>query len=130
MSNTTHGPKGALQPSTLIAGAAIVRGTFVKRGADQNTAIPGTANSRNIGIATEDQDTIGRTFSVAHRPGEIVEGRASAAIALDAYVTSDATGKMVTATTGQLAGGICRQAATAVDQLVPIELTPAGFVAP
>lgn len=130
MSNTTHGPKGAMMPSTFIAGAAIVRGTFVKRGADQNTCIPGTANSVNLGIATDDQDTIGRTVSVAHRPGEIVEGRASAAIALDAYVTSDATGKMVTATTGQLAGGIARQAATALDQLIPIELTSPRFLAP
>jgi hypothetical protein len=130
MSNTVTGPKGALMPNTAIAGAAIQRGTFVKRGADLNTAIPGTANSRNLGIAIDDQDTIGRTFSYAHRPGEIVEGRASAAIALDAYVTSDATGKMVTATTGQLAGGIARQAATALDQLIPIELTPPGFIAP
>jgi hypothetical protein len=130
MSNTTHGPKGALMPSTFIAGAAIARGLGVKRGADQNTVVVGTANSRNIGIATDDQDTIGRSISVAHRPGEIVEGRASAAIALDAYVTTDAVGKMITATTGQLALGICRQAATAVDQLIPIELTPAGFIAP
>ena len=130
MSNTTHGPKGALMPSTFIAGAAISRATAVKRGADQNTVVVATANSRNIGIATDDQDTIGRTISVAHRPVELVEGRASAAIALDAYVTSDAVGKMITATTGQLALGIARQAATAADQLIPIELTSPGFLAP
>lgn len=130
MSNTTHGPKGALMPSTFIAGAAIVRGTGVKRGADQNTVVPATANSVNIGIATDDQDTVGRTVAVAHRPGEIVEGRVGAAVALDAYVTTDAAGKIVTATTGQLALGIARQAATAVDQLIPIELTSPRFIAP
>jgi hypothetical protein len=130
MSNTTHGPKGALMPSTFIATAAIGRGFAVKRGADQNTIVVATANSRNIGITVDDQDTAGRTVPVAHRPGEIVEGRVGAAVALDAYVTSDAAGKIVTATTGQLALGICRQAATAADQLVPIELTSPGFLAP
>lgn len=130
MSNVISGPKGPLMPNTAIAGAAILRGIAVKRGADGNTAIPGTANSVNLGIATDDQDTVGRTFSYAHRPGEIVEGRVGAAVAVDTYVTSDAAGKLVTATTGQLACGITRQAATAADQLIPVELTPARFIAP
>lgn len=130
MSSSTHGPKGALHPTTYIAGVAIARGLAVRRGADLNTVIVGTANSVNLGIATDDQDTVGRTISVAHRPGEIVEGRVGAAVALDAYVTSDAAGKLVTATTGQLATGIARQTATLADQLIPIELTTPRFLAP
>jgi hypothetical protein len=130
MSNTTYGPKGARLGSTLIAGAVISLGTAVKRGADQNTAIPGTAASVNIGIATDDQTNVGRAFPVAHMPGEIVDGRAGAAFALDALLTSDATGRLVTATTGQAVTAIARQVATAADQLVPVELVGPRVLAP
>lgn len=130
MSNTTMGPKGATTPNTAVAGAAIVRGTGVKRGADQNTAIPATANSVNLGIATDDQPTVGRTFPFAHRPGDIVEARAGAAYANDAPLTTDAAAKLVTATTGQVVTAIAREAATAVDQLHPVELVGPRVLAP
>jgi hypothetical protein len=127
---TTMGPKGGHRPNTALAGAAIVRGTAIKRGADQNTAIPATANSVNLGIAIDDQPTIGRTVSFVDQPGEIVEGRASAAFALDALLTSDATGKLVTATTGQIVTAQALRAATAVDQLVPVRLAGPRVLAP
>lgn len=130
MSNVISGPKGAKNPTTYLAGAAIVRATAVKRGADANSVIPGTANSANIGIATDNQETIGRTVSIAHRPGEVVEGRVGAAVALDAPLTSDAAAKLVTATTGQLVIAYARQAATAADQLIPVEITGPRTLAP
>lgn len=130
MSNVISGPKGPKAPTTYLAGTAVVRGTAVKRGADANSVIPATANSANIGIASDDQPTAGRTVSIVHRPGEIVEGRAGAAFALDAPLTSDAAAKLVTATTGQLVIAYARQAATAVDQLVPVEITGPRTLAP
>lgn len=119
---TTMGPKGGHRPNTGIAGAAIVRGTGIKRGADLNAVIPGTANSVNLGIAIDDQDTIGRSVSFVDQPGEIVEGRAGAAFALDAVLTTDAAAKLVTATTGQIVTAVAKRAATAADQLVPVQL--------
>lgn len=130
MSDTTMGPKGALFPNTAVAGGAIVRGTAIKRGADLNTAVQGTAASVNLGIAIDDQPTIGRTFSYAHRPGESVDARAGAAFALDALLTSDASGKLITAVSTNPVVAVARRAATAVDQLVPVELVGPRVLAP
>jgi hypothetical protein len=130
MSQTTMGPKGPDRPNTAVAGSVILRGTAVKRGADLNTLVQATANSVNIGIAVDNQDTIGRTFPFVDQPGELVDGRAGAAFALDAVLASDANGKLVTATTGQNGIARAKQAATALDQLVPVMLLQQGFIAP
>jgi hypothetical protein len=45
-------------------------------------------------------------------------------------LASDANGKLVTATTGQNGIARAKQAATAVDQLVPVMLLQQGFIAP
>lgn len=127
---TSLGPKGGHRPNTALAGAAIARGMGVKRGADQNHVIAGTANSVNLGIATDDQDTAERTISFVDQPGEIVEARVGAAVALDALLTTDAAGKLVTATTGQNVLAQALRAATAADQLIPVKLFPTRTVAP
>lgn len=130
MSTTTMGPKGGHRPNTAISGGAIVYGTAVKRGADATHAVQGTANSVNLGISLDDIPVAERAFGFVDQPGEIVEGRAGAAFALDAPLTSDANGKLVTATTGQNVTGWALQAATAADQLVPVKLAPRNVVVP
>jgi hypothetical protein len=129
MSTTTVGPKGPRKTNTAIAGSVIIYGTGVKRGADQNTLVQGTAASANLGIATDAQDTIGHAFPFA-QAGEIVEGRSGAAFVLDALLTTDANGKLVTAATTNPVTAIAREAATAADQLVTVEVAPAGYKAP
>lgn len=129
MSQTTMGPKGGHRPNTAIAGGAIVYGTAVKRGADANTLVQGTAASVNQGIATDDQTT-GRAFTFVDQPGEIVEARAGAAFALDALLTSDANGKLITAASTNPVIAHALQAATAADQLVPVRLAQRGILAP
>jgi hypothetical protein len=100
MSQTTMGPKGGHRPNTAIAGGAIVRGTAVKRGADLNTLVQGTAASVNLRASRSTTSRhVGRTFPFVDQPGEIVEVRAGAAFALDALLTSDANGKLITAAT-------------------------------
>lgn len=39
--------------NTYLAGSAVVRYRAVKRGADENTVVPATANAESIGIAVE-----------------------------------------------------------------------------
>jgi hypothetical protein len=129
MSTTTFGPKGARHPDTAIAGSVIVYGTAVKRGADQNTLVQATAASVNLGVACDSQDTVGRAFLFAG-PGEVVEGRVGAAVALDALLTSDANGKLITALTGNPVVAIAREAATAADQLIAVEISNYGRLAP
>lgn len=129
-SNTTAGPKGGLLLNTLIAGAAIVYGTVIKRGADVTHGIQGTNACVPLGIACDNQTVAEKPFPIADRPGEMVEGRAGAAFALDALLMSDASGKLITATTTNPVAAIARQAATAVDQLVPVEVAPRGLLAP
>lgn len=127
---SVYGPK-VLFPTTALAGAAIVSNRFVKRGADENMAIQATGPATNIlGVSWDNQDNIGRTFPVAYRAGELPTVEAGAVIALDAPVTSDALGRAVTAITGQPFRGYARQAATLVGQLIVVELTSPGVVAP
>lgn len=124
------GPK-VLFPTTQLAGAVINSGQIVKRGADVNTAIPATGSSATIlGVAYDNQPNIGYAFPLVNRAGEMPLVIAGAAISLDAPVTSDANGNAVTAATGNTVVGVARQAATAAQQLIVIELSPRGVVAP
>jgi hypothetical protein len=131
MSQTTMGPKGGLHPNTAIAGAVIAQGQQLKRGADQNTLIPNAAaTTPTLAIALDDQDTAGRTVLVADQPGEYVLVRAGAAFALDARLTSDATGRAITAATGNQSALRAAEAATAADQLVTAQILAFGSLAP
>lgn len=118
------GPKGGLLPTSIRAGAAVSQYRAIKRGADMNTGILGTANAVIIGVSEDEQTNVGRPFRLAHRPGELVLVEAGAAVALDVSVASDATGRAVLATTGQNGFGITRQAATAAGDLITVELRP------
>jgi hypothetical protein len=66
-------------------------------------------------------------FPFVDQPGEIVEARAGAAFALDALLTSDANGKLITCTTTNPVIAHALQAATAADQLVPVRSPSAAF---
>lgn len=131
MSQTVVGPKGGLQMTTMVAGAAIAKGMQVKRGADLNTAIPNAAaTTASLGVAMDDQDTAGRTFPIANGAGEFVLVRSGAAFALDARLTSDGSGRAITAASTNQSILIAREAATAADQLVTAEMLAQGSVAP
>jgi hypothetical protein len=125
--STVFGPKGALLGSTLLAGLAndIIQYRGVKRGADADHGVKATANSVNLGIAVDNQDNINRSFPIAHRPGELVTAQSGAAVAIDSLLTTDATGRLVVATTGQNAFAVAREAATLADQLFTVELIAA-----
>src|SRR5688572_12346610 len=106
------GPKGALFPTAYRAGAAVVACRMVKRGADADSVIHNAAaTTPSLGIAEEDQATVGKPVRVAHRPGELVRVEAGAAIALDALLTSDANGRAVTAVATNQVTAVARQAA-------------------
>lgn len=127
----TSGPKAALQPNTYLAGAAIVRYRAVKRGADENKVVhAAAATDVCLGISEDNQDTIGRPLRVADRPGENALGEAGAAFALDALLTSDANGRLVTAASTNPVAAIARQAAVALSDLVSVEIAPRGYKAP
>jgi hypothetical protein len=127
----TSGPKGALQPNTYLAGAAIARYRAVKRGADANSVIQAAAaTDACIGISEDNQATVARALRVADRPGENVLGEAGAAFALDALLTSDANGRLVTAASTNPVVAIARQAAAALSDLVSVEIAPRGYKAP
>jgi hypothetical protein len=130
MSTTTFGAKGPRDMGTAIAGSAIVYGTVVKRGADQSTLVQGTAACVPVGIATDNQETIGREFPFAFREGEMVEGRSGAAFALDALLASDANGKLVSAVSGNPIAAVAREASTGVDLWVVAEIAPDGRLMP
>jgi hypothetical protein len=117
------GPKGALFPTAYRAGAAVTACRMVKRGADADSVIHNAAaTTPSLGITEEDQATVGKPVRVAHRPGELVRVEAGAATALDAFLTSDATGRAVTAATGNQVTAIGRQVAAAAGDLILCEI--------
>lgn len=127
----TPAPKDALFPTTYLAGAAIVRGRALKRGADANHCVQSAAATDvPLGIAVDHQQTAERPLRVADRPGETVYGEAGAAFALDALLTSDANGRLVTAASTNPVTAIARQAAGALGDLVAVEIAPRGYKAP
>jgi hypothetical protein len=75
-----------------------------------------------MGIALDDQDTVGRTVSIADHPGEIVEIAVGAAVALDAPLKSDANGRAITAVSTNRPYAIALRAASASGQLIPAKL--------
>jgi len=123
------GPKGAQAPNTYLAGPAIIRYRAVQRGADVQSVIPSVANSVSVGIAEDSQQAAGRPVRIVDREGNEVLAEAGAAFALDAFLTSDANGRLVTATTGQNVVAMARQAATALGDLVVVEIMTRGYLA-
>jgi hypothetical protein len=124
------GPKGALAPNTYLAGAAVIKYRAVMRGADVNSVLQATANAVPLGIAEDNQQTAARALRVADRPGETVLAEAGAAFALDALLTSDANGRLITAASTNKVHAIARQAAAALSDLVVVEIAPRGLLAP
>jgi hypothetical protein len=82
-----------------------------------------------VAVALDDQDVAGRTVAIVDQPGETVLVRAGAAFALDAKLTSDASGRAVTAAATNPFIAVAREAATAVDQLVTAQLVAQGQLA-
>jgi hypothetical protein len=128
MSSTTAGPKGALQPNTLIAGGAIVRGTRqARRGFTHG--VQATANSVNLGIAIDDQATAEKPFPIADRPGESVE--AAPAPRSRSTRCSPPTRRQARHRRDGREGHRHRApGGDRGDQLVPVEIAPRGYLAP
>lgn len=125
------GPKGAQNALTALAGAAITVGQALQVGADANHVIPASAATQlPRGIAMDYQDTAERPIAVAHSPGELVGGRSGAAFAAGVRLTTDANGKLILAATGNQVWAWSREAATAADQLVCVEIAAPGITAP
>lgn len=117
------GPKGALMPSAIRVGAAVEANRIIKRGADKDHAVLSTAISTGMmGITEEAQATVDKPVRYAHRPGELVRLEAGAAVALDAKVTSDGTGRGTTAAATNPYIAIAREAAAAAGDLFLVEI--------
>lgn len=125
-----NGPSGPLTPKTTLSGGAVRDGDILKRGADINHMVVSTAAAQPTGVACDNADAAERQLLVAFTPGERIKVRTGAAFAIDVRLASDATGRAVLATTGQPIVGYSREAATAADQYVVIELAQPFTLAP
>jgi hypothetical protein len=125
-----NGPSGPLTPKTTLSGGAVRKGDILKRGADVNHMVTATAAAQPTGVAMDNADAAERQLLYAFTPGERILVRSGAAFAIDVRLASDATGRAVLATTTQPVVGIAREAATAADQWVAIELVQPFTLAP
>ena len=85
------------------------------------------AGAKALGVSLFNTDT-GNEISVVTLGTAIVI--ASDAISADADVTSDAAGKAITATTGDIVLGRALEAAAATDDEIEVLLTPSGIKKP
>ena len=113
----------------LTAGAAISPFRIVKFSAAETVIQAAAATDSLIGVANEVGAASGERQDVILEGIAFIE--ASAAIALGALVTSDASGRAVTAApaagTNNRIIGIAMEAATATGDIVRVLLTPGSF---
>ncbi len=85
----------------------------------------GTA--RTVGVLQNAPDAVGNAATVGVQGVSRVE--AGAAVVVGALVSADATGKAVTATTGERVLGVALEAASATGEIIPIKLGYLGAAA-
>ncbi|GJG88718.1 hypothetical protein tb265_38990 [Gemmatimonadetes bacterium T265] len=100
--------------------AVLLPGLAVKYGqAEHGCARVAAANGRAMGVVALDQAQGQGDMTAVHIGfGEACYVRAGAAFAYGAYLTTDATGRWVTAASGQLVQAESLGAAAAIDDLV------------
>lgn len=114
---------------TMKPVAAVTRNRFVDKAGAQLTV----ANSRAFGITQDDYDATDLAQNPQQGVAVTVQGveelEVGAATAANAYLTNDASGRGVTATTGQTVNAIGLEAGSAAGDRVPA-LIVAPFAAP
>lgn len=112
----------ATQTVSATAGSAVTIYRFVQLAADSQYDHAG-AQERMEGIAAETQATVGATFPMVIPNGAICKVEAGAAVALLATVGSDASGRAITAVSGDgnYTAGIAMQAAGAAGDVIEIQ---------
>lgn len=106
---------------SLTASGAIAQYRFVSVGANGQIA-QSTAGADPHAVSAEAATAANQVINVFELSGK-VEVEAGAAFAAGAIIASDATGRAVTATTGDEVGGVALQAATAAGERCTILMT-------
>lgn len=117
-----------LQTGTITPGLALIRGA-----ASDQVALAGAAATALLGVAQEEQNTSTVGDVVATRlwvPGVIAYVQAGAAIAIDALLTTNASGQWVTCTTTQKVLAKAMAAAAAAGDLIPVVFLDGDKAAP
>lgn len=111
----------------LTAGADLSAKLFyaVKIASDGDLELAGDGELA-VGLITE-ADTAGN--KVTYQYQGIARGYAGGSITAGTKVAANASGQLVTATTGENVIGIAREAATASGQIISVLLSPGGGVA-
>lgn len=118
---TPHGVMG------MQAGGALTKRRFVRQSGGQTVVQTSASTQRSLGVVdtdvSADEATRGKQVPVFTQGLVWVE--AGAAIALDARVMADASGRAITAATAtNIPTGVCRGAVGGAGEWALIELTP------
>ncbi len=103
--------------------AAVTSRRFVELSSG-SVQMVGTAGNSAIGVsaqASPASDTVGIPVAVFN--GGIMEVEAGAAVAVDADVTADATGRAITSASGNTINGVALTAASAAGEIIEVLLT-------
>lgn len=118
----------------MIAAAPIIARRAVMRPsvalyADAAEVVPASAARDVVGIAAESQPKVGGVVHVVDRAGDSMTAESGGAFALDAKLTTDALGCLVTAAPGEPVVAVALQAATSAGLWVPVRLASRGLIA-
>lgn len=112
------------------ASAAITDGEFLAtKYSSDKIAVCDTLGEHAVGIIIPGQDNIPADGDVTVQIKDIGRWKAGAAIAVGAELATDASGKAVTAVTGNFIFAIALEAATAADQIILVQIIKAGYKA-
>jgi hypothetical protein len=111
-----------IQTLSVEAGSAVDVYRFVVQAADGQYDYPSAQGLIN-GIAAETIATVGDALAMVIPNGAIAKIEAGAAVAINAKVASDATGRAITAVSGagNYRGGIALDAASAAGEIIRIQ---------
>jgi type IV pilus biogenesis protein CpaD/CtpE len=111
-----------------LSGAAIGKNLVVDAGATQDEIVlPAGVTSLHVGVTEEDVPDQGTRSIQTEGKAKI---KTSAAIAINTMVQAGTDGRIATAATSSTVIGITKQAATAANDVIEVELWKGRFIAP
>lgn len=111
------------------ASANIADGSFLAAQLGTTGIAIAGAGANAIGLLPAETGAVAAGDSVTVQIKDIGRWKAGAAFAVGAELSSDANGKAITAVTGKFITAIALEPATAVDQVVKVQICKAGYKA-
>lgn len=121
---------GINNSATIVgkASADITEGAFLAAALTKDGLAVAKATDTPIGIFIPETDTVKKGGDANVQVKDIGLAKVGAAVNAGDLLAADANGKLVKATAGAFALATALETATAADQVIPVQITKAGYI--